>query len=54
MAPGASANNAAPLHWVGQQVARELSLDLDAAAMETIYSGDSVELNVHVAPMGNG
>jgi hypothetical protein len=54
MTPGATTNNAAPLHRVGQQAASELSLDLDASAMEKIYSGDSMELNIHAAPVGNG
>ena len=42
------------INRVGQQLAKELRVDLDAAAMERIYSGDNVDLNAHVAPVGNG
>ena len=52
--PGTAPSNAAPINRVGQQAAKQLTLDINAAAMESIYSGDIVELNVHVAPMGNG
>ena len=50
MTPDAAANNVAAINRVGQQVAKELILDLDAAAIDAVYSDDHVELNIDVAP----
>jgi hypothetical protein len=50
----AANNYIAPINrMIGQEVAKELSLDLDPAAMETIYSADNTEFNIHVALPGN-
>jgi hypothetical protein len=51
---GAATNNVAPaINQVGQQVAKELRLDLAVPTIETIYSGIPMELNTHVAPIEN-
>ena len=47
-------NNAAPVDQVGQQVAKGLTLHLNAATMETIGFSDNVEFNAHVALLGSG
>ena len=54
MTRDAAANNVTPaINKVGQQVAKELYLDLALTAIETIYSGIPMQLNTHVAPVGN-
>jgi hypothetical protein len=54
MTRDAAANKVTPaINQVGQQVAKELYLDLAVTAIETIYSGIPMELNTHVAPVGN-
>jgi hypothetical protein len=53
MAAGATADNTAPINCVGQQVAKDLCLPLDATTMETIYSDDNVELDIPVVSVGN-
>jgi hypothetical protein len=42
------------MNSVGQQTAKDLTLRPNKDLMEKIYSGDSEELNVHVAPTGIG
>jgi hypothetical protein len=42
-----------PVNQVGQQVDKKLCLNLAVTAIKIIYSGIPMELNTHVAPVGN-
>jgi hypothetical protein len=51
---GAATNNVTPaINQVGQRKAKELRFDLAVTAIKTIYSGIPMELNTHIAPVGN-